>query len=223
MNALDGTGSGRPNDARNFVHKKILGLGSKVLGFAASNIPLPGAGILGFASDVLGGFAGPGPTAPSVIGLPINGARLGTGNQRSRFPGDDIERVIRAKQFGQEASRQVAPVNGTCPAPVLGGNRRINAAGMQACPGFHWNESTYTRLGGPCSTKPAGLVVKGTEQVKNRRKFNTANGPARKRAIQRLKAGEGDAKDALRAMGYRTITKRSARELRAPARRTRHR
>ncbi len=114
-------------------------------------------------------------------------------------------------------------VNGTCPAPVLGGNRRINAAGQQACPGFHWNESTYTRLGGPCSTKPAGLVRKGTEQVKNRRKFNTANGPARKRAIQRLKAGEDDCKDALRAMGYRTITKRSAREMKLPARRGRHR
>ncbi len=105
-------------------------------------------------------------------------------------------------------------VNGACPAPVMGGNRRINAAGQQACPGFHWNESTYTRLGGPCSSKPAGTVLKGTEQVKNRRKFNTANGPARKRAIARLKAGEGDCKDALRAVGYRTISKQSSRELR---------
>ncbi len=104
--------------------------------------------------------------------------------------------------------------NGTCPAPTLGGNRRINAAGQQACPGFHWNESTYTRLGGPCSSKPAGTVLKGTEQIKNRRKFNTANGPARKRAIARLKASEGDCKDALRAVGYRTISKQSSREMR---------
>lgn len=113
-------------------------------------------------------------------------------------------------------------MNGACPAPVLGGNRRINAAGEQACPGFHWNVSTYTRLGGPCSSKPAGLVPKGTEQIKNRRKFNTANGPARKRAINRLKAGEGDAKDALRAMGYRTISKQSSREMRMRRRGSRH-
>ncbi len=104
--------------------------------------------------------------------------------------------------------------NGACPAPIMGGNRRVNAAGQVACPGFHWNESTYTRLGGPCSSKPAGLVERGTEQVKNRRKFNTANGPARKRAILRLKAGEKDCKEALRALGYRTLSKQSGRELR---------
>ncbi len=104
--------------------------------------------------------------------------------------------------------------NGQCPAPVMGGNRRVNAMGQVACPGFHWNESTYTRLGGPCSTKPAGTVVRGTEQVKNRKKFNTANGPARKRAIMRLKAGEKDSKEALRALGYRTLSKQSSRELR---------
>jgi len=106
-----------------------------------------------------------------------------------------------------------------CPSGRNGG--RVNAAGQCAPPGFHWNKSTYTRLGGPCSTKPAGTVVRGTELVRNRRKFNTANGPARNRAIARLNAGEKDAKAALKAVGYRTISKQSSREMRM-RRRGRH-
>lgn len=223
MRALDGTGSGRPNDARNFLHKSILGLGGKFLSFAGRTIPLPGANILTIAGEVATGLSGRGrspqlPSGQGVIGLspsdiPPGLIPKGPGGIVGTLPGVP----------GGVSGFAVDSVNGSCPPPGGRGNRRINAAGQQAWPGFHWNQSTYTRLGGPCSTKPAGTVLKGTEQVKNRRKFNTANGPARKRAIERLKAGEGDAKDALKAMGYRTISKRSAREMRLPAPRRRHR
>lgn len=221
-------GHGRPNDQRGFIHKKILGLGSKLVGGLVGSVAttlIPGAGIIQGGVRLArrlgsggGGLQLPELQEASVIGIPVGASadmRLPESGpmQQNRMVGIAPQDVARAAFQG----------NGACPAPVRGGNRRINARGEQACPGFHWNQSTYTRLGGPCSTKPAGTVLKGTEQVKNRRKFNTANGPARKRAIDRLKAGEGDAKDALRAMGYRTISKRSAREMRLPARRGRHR
>jgi len=104
--------------------------------------------------------------------------------------------------------------NGACAVACPGtGNSRVNAAGQVAPPGFHWNKSTYTRRGGPCSSKPAGLVLKGTELVKNRRKYNTSNGPALVNAIGRAKASEKPAKQALKLLGWRTISKQSSREL----------
>lgn len=226
MRALDGTGSGRPNDARAFVHKAILGLGGRVLSSIGAAIPLPGARLIQAAGSLATSLSGSGARAslPALPQTQIIGIPQGQGALLPRLPESGPQQQNRLVGITpQDTVRGLLDSNGACPAPVLGGNRRINAAGQQACPGFHWNQSTYTRLGGPCSSKPAGTVLKGTEQVKNRKKFNTANGPARKRAIMRLKAGEDDAKDALRAMGYRTITKRSAREMRSPARRTRHR
>ncbi len=219
----------RPNDQRGFVHKKLLG----IVGGVARTIGGPVGGIVGGLAERLAG-GGPRVNTTRIPGFsprPIPGL----GGAIERFlPGGATGFFQPPQPTGPGGVIGLFPgvpggvtgfaregVNGTCPAPVLGGNRRINAAGEQACPGFHWNESTYTRLGGPCSSKPAGTVLKGTEQVKNRRKFNTANGPARKRAIARLKASEGDCKDALRAVGYRTISKQSGREMRM--RRTRHR
>jgi len=102
---------------------------------------------------------------------------------------------------------------GAC-CPTRGNGSRVNVAGECAPPGFHWNKSGYTRLGGPCSTKPAGFVAPGTELVRNRRKFNNANGVAQKRAIMRLSAGEKQAKELLKMTGFRTISKQSSREMR---------
>jgi len=110
---------------------------------------------------------------------------------------------------------------GAC-CPTRGNGSRVNAAGQCAPPGWHWNKSGYFRKGGPCSTKPSGWVDVGTELVKNRRKFNNANGPAQSRAINRLKSGEKQAKDLLRMAGYRTMSKQSAREMRMRRRGTRH-
>jgi len=101
-------------------------------------------------------------------------------------------------------------------------NSRVNAAGQCAPPGFHWNKASYTRIGGPCSTKPAGFVEKGTELIKNRRKFNNANGPAQARAISRLSSGEKQARALLKMTGFRTISKQSSREMRMRRRGTRH-
>lgn len=50
--------------------------------------------------------------------------------------------------------------------------------------------------------------------VKNRRRFNTSNGSANRRATNRLKASEKDARELLRAVGYRTLSKQSGREIR---------
>ncbi len=50
--------------------------------------------------------------------------------------------------------------------------------------------------------------------VKNRRRFNTSNGAANRRATNRLKASEKDARELLRAVGYRTLSKQSGREIR---------
>jgi len=102
---------------------------------------------------------------------------------------------------------------GAC-CPTRGNGSRVNASGQCAPPGFHWNKASYTRLGGPCSNKAAGFVEKGTELVRNRRKFNNANGPAQARAIARLSSGEKQAKALLKMTGFRTISKQSSREMR---------
>ncbi len=177
---------------------------------ATSFIPGP-AGTL--ARGVIGKITGSGrpPTTSSIIDT-FSGGRGGA----ERVPAD-IRNVFEARARMTEASPQPQATNGVSPCPSripTGGNTRVNAAGQVAPPGWHWNVSSYTRRGGACSTKPAGFVERGTELVRNRRKFNTNNGPAERRAVARLKAGEKGAKDTLRALGYRTVSKRSAREMR---------
>jgi len=220
---------GRPNDERAFVHKFLLGVGSKLLKGVGSAAPGPAGALLRGAGNVLNTLSQPRATLPAlpqgtfpgneIIGIPpggTGGAR-GTGRpaplQFIPQPGSSSMGIC-----DTDASRLVMA---TCGAGGGGRNGRVNEAGQCAPPGFHWNKSGYTRIGGPCSSKPAGFVERGSELVRNRKKFNTANGPARKRAIARLKASEGDCKDALRAVGYRTISKQSSREMKM--RRTRHR
>ncbi len=228
MKDFDGV-NGRPNDERAFVHKFLLGVGSKLLKGVGSVAPGPAGAIFRGAGNVLNTLSQPraralptgtfpgqiNPLQPSLI---VGGPRGGAPPSRitEQFipqPGSGTQLIC-----DSDASRLVMA---TCGAGGGGRNGRVNEAGQCAPPGFHWNKSGYTRIGGPCSTKPAGFVERGSELVRNRRKFNTANGPARKRAIARLKASEGDCKDALRAVGYRTISKQSSREMKM--RRTRHR
>ncbi len=228
MKDFDGV-NGRPNDERAFVHKFLLGVGSKLLGAVGSAAPGPAGALLRGASGVLSGLSksgrpggGPAPipvgTFPGgdIIGIPPSG--IG-GPRGSGLPVPIPQAGSSSMQIcNTDASRLIMA---TCGAGGGGRNGRVNEAGQCAPPGFHWNKSGYTRIGGPCSSKPAGFVERGSELVRNRKKFNTANGPARKRAIARLKASEGDCKDALRAVGYRTISKQSSREMKM--RRTRHR
>jgi len=56
-----------------------------------------------------------------------------------------------------------------------------------------------------------GFPFASTDGKKRYRRMNPANGKANRRAIRRLKGGEKQAKDLLRNIGYRTISKSSGR------------
>lgn len=228
MRNFDGV-NGRPNDERAFVHKFLLGVGSKILKGVGSVAPGPAGAIFRGAGNVLNTLSQPRssgaalpqigtfpqgtvPIGPGIIGGPRGGG-FGGSKPFIPQPGSSTQGIC-----DTDASRLVMA---TCGAGGGGRNGRVNELGQCAPPGFHWNKSGYTRIGGPCSTKPAGFVERGSELVRNRKKFNTANGPAIKRSVARLKASEGDAKDVLKAVGYRTISKQSSREMKM--RRTRHR
>lgn len=216
MNELGGINGqhGRPNDRRGFLHKKILGLVGSGLSFAGNVIPLPGANILRQAGRIATGFSRGGPPPPrgpisrfpqptderTVIGLP-EGFTFGAGAGRGEGAG-----VIFQSGTG-------TAVNGACPCPPAKGNRRVNAAGQCAPPGFHWNVASYFRKGGACSRFEPGFVEEGTVLVKNRR-MNNANGGAQTKALKRIEGGQDHAKRILRATGWRTISKQSSREMR---------
>jgi len=223
----------RPNDQRGFVHKRILGA---VSGFAGS-VFAGGNPLLGAAS----GFARGGQRAPGQVSgqLPA-GSRVqiptpGFAGRVQRFlpgggtgfttlppgltptgPGGLIG-LMPGVSGGVTGFAQ-APTDGVCPPAV--GNRRINAAGLCAPAGFHWNVSGYFRKGGPCSRFEPGFVEMGTVLVKNRR-MNNANGGAQDKALKRIERGQDHAKRILRATGWRTISKQSGRELKM-RKRTRH-
>ncbi len=216
----------RPNDQRGFVHKKILGLGGKLIG-AVTGVPgvslLPGSGFLKTAGQIFTGISrrtGPAQiTGPSIIGLPPSSEFSGGRGGGERVP-PDIRNVQESRARMRDAN-QVGG-NGTCPttcAPAKG-NRRVNAAGECAPPGFHWNVSSYFRKGGACSRFEAGFVEEGTVLVKNR-KLNNANGRAQDHALKRIERAQDHAKRMLRATGWRTISKQSSRELKM-RRRSRH-
>ncbi len=209
-----------------FIHKKLIG------GIIGAGRGFIGGGPLGAISGGVRGFQR-GSRIVNTRQEPFRGfgggggfAGGGAGGRMPAFP-----QPRRGGDFGVGSLRPHVPqpgrgTQGICNTPearlFLGaccgssgrGNGRVNVAGECAPPGFHWNRSTYCTLGGPCSNSPAGVVERETKLVRNRKKFNTANGAARNRAIARLKAGEKDAKAALKAVGYRTISKQSSREMR---------
>jgi len=210
-----GVGHGRPNDSRGFIHKKILGLGGKIA-TTLGNLPgvnlIPGSGIVRTAGQIATTFAGT-PGRPEIIGLPPSGLPFGPSRSNRLPESDPMKRP--ADTFGFGPARVIEGAmqqgNGACPPAV--GNRRVNAAGQCAPPGFHWNVSSYTRLGGACSRFAAGFVERGTVLVKNR-KMNNANGGAQDKALKRIERGQDHAKRILRATGWRTISKQSSREMR---------
>jgi len=213
-------GHQRPNDARAFIHKTILGIGSSIIG-TVTNLPgvslLPGSGILRGAGELAGRLSrtGGGTTLP-IIPPSLSGARGGGG--LPRLPESDP--MGKNRQVGitpQDTFRSALQTNGAC-APATGiGNRRVNAAGQCAPPGWHWNVSGYHRKGGPCSKFAPGFVDSGTVLVRNR-SMSKNNGKAEDRAIKRLDGSVDHAKKILRATGYRTVSKQSSRELRRPRR-----
>ncbi len=216
-----GVGHGRPNDARGFIHKTILGIGGRVLSAVGGAVPLPGAGILRFADQLAQNVAGGPRTQPSVIPQaslpPIR--PIGAGPGLPRLPESGPMGQNRRVGITPQDTVRSALSNG-CPtacAPVKG-NRRVNAAGECAPPGWHWNVSGYHRRGGPCSKFEAGFVEAGTVLVRNRR-MDKANGPAQERSLKRLEGAQDHAKRILRATGWRTISKKSSREMQLRPRR----
>jgi len=219
---FDGEGHDRPNDRRDFIHKTILGIGGSILrtaGGIGGAIGLPGAGFVTNIGNIIGGGRdkfGPG-GGRGPFRTPFQ--------QPVRLPGiPESDPMDKNRQVGitpQDTARG-ALQNG-CPVscPPAKGNRRVNAAGQCAPPGFHWNVSDYHRKGGPCSSFAPGFVEAGTVLVKNRR-LNPSNGPAENKAIKRLEAGQDHAKKILRATGWRTISKKSSREMQLRPRRSRH-
>jgi len=190
---FDGTRD-RPNDERGFIHKKILGIGSKVLGVAGRVIPLPGAGILRTAGDILGGLAQPAPRRPPPQIIE---------HLRPPRPGISLPPALIPKGPGG--------LIGALPG-VPGG---ISGFADNGCPGepkvcaprgTHLNKSSYFLRDGT-------FVPKGTRFVSNRR-LNNANGRAQDKAIVRLEKGQDHAKKLLKATGWRTISKQSSREMR---------
>ncbi len=224
----------RPNDQRGFVHKRILGA---VSGFASSVLS-GGNPILGVASGFArGGGQGGGLPAGSRVQIPTPGfaGRVqrflpGGGTGFTTLPPGLIPKgpggLIGALPGvpGGASGFADPQTNGRCPTtacPPAVGNRRVNAAGECAPPGYHWNVSGYFRKGGPCSKFEAGFVECGTVLVKNR-KMNNANGGAQDKALKRIERGQDHAKRILKATGWRTISKQSSRELRM-RKRTGHR
>jgi len=76
------------------------------------------------------------------------------------------------------------------------------------------------KVAAPQTERPPGRCIGVDEKgnpvfaPKRRRRFNPANGRAQKRAIARLENGKGHAMQLLKAIGYRTISKQSSREIR---------
>lgn len=209
-------GHQRPNDARHFLHKTILGIGSSILGTVA-NLPgvgfLPGSQFLELGSKILGGLSGRGrgPSLPILPGPAVIGAPLPI---QARLPtSGPIQQNERVGIRPPEPSSAMFQQNGVCQPSTGIGNRRVNAAGQCAPPGWHWNVSSYTRRGGPCSKHAPGFVEAGTVLVRNRR-MSKNNGKAEDRAIKRLDGSVDHAKKVLRATGYRTVSKQSSREMR---------
>lgn len=186
--------NGRPNDQRGFVHKKILGLAGTVLSTAgAIGSFLPGSQFLRTAGTIATGIS--------------RGGRQPSSRAPGRPPPEILETMIIGKptQFraggrgGQGTGGEffIESGNGKCPTDE-----------PRACPprGFHVNKSSYFLTDGT-------FVEAGSRFVRNRR-LNNANGRAQDKAIVRLEKGQDHAKKLLKATGWRTISKRSAREMR---------
>jgi len=210
----------RPNDQRNFIHKKILGLGGKVLGLATNLLPGPIGGVARGALSVIRGRQRPTGRLPpprlpagSRFQIPTPGF---AGRVQRILPGGStgfttIPRSLIPKGPGGILSAFPGVTGG-----VTGFAEPSRAATVNGCPtdeprvcpprGFHLNKSSYFLRDGT-------FVDRGTKFVRNRR-LDNANGRAQGHAITRLEKGAENAKKLLKATGYRTVSKQSLRELR---------
>jgi len=210
----------RPNDQRNFIHKKILGLGGKLLGAATNLLPGPVGAVARGALGVIRGRQRP--------PRPIFRGKLPAGS-RTQFPTPGRIGSIQRFLPGGSSGFTTIPRSLLPQLPESGPMRKNRMFGINVidparaalqggdgdCPGeprvcaprgFHLNKSSYFLRDG-------SFVERGTKFVRNRR-LNNANGRAQGRAITRLEKGADNAKKLLKATGYRTVSKQSSRELR---------
>ncbi len=186
------------------------------IGRTISSIPIIGSSPIGLVAGVAGGLAttlrGPGPRVQSISsgGMvvpqgPVFTPSLPQGT-RVQVPTPGAMGAIQRFLPGGATGFTTLP-GAVGPGGILGamgatggitgaGDPRAGMNGVCAPRGFHFAKDGSGRL------------------VKNRRRFNPANGAAQKRAVSRLTGAEGHAKDLLRAVGYRTLSKQSSREIR---------
>ena len=218
----------RPNDRRGFLHKKILGLGTKLLGVGANLLPGP----IGAVARTGLGFLGGGQQIQAGGGRSFGraGSRGLPAGSRVQFPTPGLGGAVQRFLPGGGTGFTTLPPGlipkgpggllGAIPG-VPGGVTGFQEEGLcpaepRVCPprGFHINKSSYFLRDGT-------FIPRGTKFVRNRR-LNNANGRAQDRAIVRLDKGTDQAKKLLKHTGYRTISKQSSRELRM-RKRTGHR
>jgi len=217
---MDGDIFCRPNDRRGFIHKKLIGLGKTALGVGSSLLPGP----IGAAARTGLGFLGGSAGLPGGGGRSFGRARhrgLPAGS-RVQIPSPGLSGAVQRFLPGGSTGFTTLPQGlipkgpggliGAMPG-VPGGvtgfatNGDCPPEGVVCAPrGFHLNKSSYFLRDGT-------FIPRGTKFVRNRR-LNNANGRAQGRAIARLEKGVDNAKALLKAQGYRTMSKQSAREMR---------
>jgi len=209
---------GRPNDERGFIHKKILGLGRKLLGATPIGLAVgTGLDLLGVGGQRQVSRVPP-PRLPqgTRVQFPTPGFR---GAAERFLPGGRSGFTTIPEGLIPKGPGGVLGAFPGVPGGVTGfGNGAADPEG-RICPprGFHLNKSSYFLRDGT-------FVERETKFVRNRR-LNNANGRAQNKAIVRLEKGQDHAKKLLKATGWRTISKQSTREMahHPPRRRRRHR
>ena len=196
----------RPGDERGFIHKKLLGFGSKILGLgagiAAGPVGIAATGILGAITS------GPPPPRPQLPrGSRVQIPKPGIAGRVQRFlPGGATGFTTLPPGLIPRGPGGILGAFPGVPGGVTGFAEPTQETGVCPPRGFHLNKSSYFLRDGT-------FVERGTRFVKNRR-LNEANGKANNRSIRRLERAQGQAKKVLRATGFRTISKQSSREMR---------
>ena len=199
----------RPGDERGFIHKKLLGLGRRAIGFGTSFVAGAGIPIVSQVVRVGRNIVGARGTARDPRFIQARTAQLTRGAPRFTVGagvgrGEGAGFII---QSGQAAGRQVTTLTaeGTCPT---GRCDRVVSVGQDGTPHTlpgHKNRTGYYIQAQPGNPAAGGEWVSAGSRCVSNRRTNAGNGPAAKRAVRRLKA-------------FRTLSKRVTHDLKQIAR-----